>query len=164
MMTAKSTTTVTSTVTVNAAFFQEIKEVHQELYALLDQVRQYCRLPSPSPGNGRELIDVLAELRDQLALHFALEEAYGYFEDPVFVAPRLSELAGSLRDEHRVLYLELTELVELVERLNYRGRLPGLWARVRGRFTQFDDQLQAHEARENELILQAYEDDLGVGD
>lgn len=164
MMTARSTSTVTSTVTVNAAFFQEIKEVHQELYARLDQVRQLCRLPASSQAHARELIDVLAELRDQLALHFALEEAYGYFEDPVFVAPRLSELAGSLRDEHRVLYLELSDLVELVERWNYRGRLAGLWARVRGRFTQFDDQLLAHEARENELILQAYEDDLGVGD
>jgi hypothetical protein len=161
----KSTTVVaTSTVTVNAAFLQEIKEVNQELYQLLDRGQRICLLPEPSAGTGRDLTDLLAELRDQLALHFALEEAYGYFEDPVFVAPRLSELAGELRAQHRELYLEMADLVDLVDRLSYRGRLAGQWSRVGERFLRFHGRLQAHEGRENELILQAYDDDLGVGD
>jgi hypothetical protein len=99
-----------------------------------------------------------------LALHFALEEAYGYFEDPVFVAPRLSERAATLRKDHRRLYLQISDLVDQVERLVYRGRLPAAWFRVQGRFEQFYEQLQTHEARENELILQAYDEDIGVGD
>ncbi len=171
MAIVKSTAARTATVTVNAAFFQEIKEVNQELYDLLKRVRERLaehREKADSSGrhsaNGRQLADLLAELRDQLALHFALEEAYGYFEDPVFVAPRLGEQAATLRKDHRRLYLQISDLVDYVERLVFRGRPASAWSQVQGRFEQFHEQLQTHEARENELILQAYDDDIGVGD
>src|SRR5262245_61954266 len=92
--------TTTGTVTVNAAFLQEIKEVNQELWSLLADLRHRCQRPI-APGHCRLLIDKLCQLRDQLALHFSLEEAYGYFEDPVEVAPQLSRQAEMLRSEHR---------------------------------------------------------------
>ena len=84
--------TMTGTVTVNAAFLQEIKEVDQELWSLLGDLRHRCQRPI-APGQCRLLIDKLCQLRDQLALHFSLEEAYGYFDDPVEVAPQLSRQA-----------------------------------------------------------------------
>ena len=134
MAVVKSTAATTATVTVNAAFFQEIKEVNQELYDLLDRARRHLAEHRDSAdaarrhaSNGRQLVDLLSDLRDQLALHFALEEAYGYFEDPVFVAPRLSERAATLRKDHRRLYLQISDLVDQVERLVYRGRLPAAW-------------------------------------
>ena len=82
-----STATATSTVSVNAAFFQEIKEVNQELWQTLAQVREVCQRPQAARIDCRGFAMLLGELRDQLALHFALEEAYGYFEDPAYVAP-----------------------------------------------------------------------------
>ena len=85
----------TTTVTVNAAFLQEIKEVNHELWQLLADLRHRCQRPI-APGTCRVLVDKLCELRDQLALHFALEEAYGYFEDPVDVAPQLCRQADAL--------------------------------------------------------------------
>ena len=36
---------LTRTVTINAAFLQEIKEVNQELWRLLSDVRRLCRSP-----------------------------------------------------------------------------------------------------------------------
>src|SRR4051794_20392387 len=61
--------TSTGTVTVNAAFLQEIKEVNQELWSLLADLRHRCQRPI-APSQCRLLIDKLCQLRDQLALHF----------------------------------------------------------------------------------------------
>ena len=154
----------TSTVTVNAAFLQEIKEVNEDLWKLLDEVKQLCGDPRYVQLQGRQVVDSLAELRDQLAMHFALEEAYGYFDDPVRVAPRLSVEANTLRDEHRVLYALVRDLADEVDELYRTGRLSRSGTRLAERFREFYDPFQQHENRENELILDAYDSDIGVGD
>jgi len=158
---ATTTTTSTSTVTVNAAFLQEIKEVNQELFQRLLEVRQILSRPVPFTMDGSLFVTKLAELRDQLALHFALEEAYGYFDDPVFVAPQLGRVAESLRAQHRELYLEISQIAEQAERHQYRGQLPSWIVVLAGAFMRFHHRFQQHESRENELIQQAYDDDLG---
>ena len=158
-----SVATLTGTVTVNAAFLQEIKEVNQELWSLLAELRHRCQRPL-APTQCRHLMDKLCQLRDQLALHFALEEAYGYFEDPVYVAPRLSRQAEQLRDEHKGLYLDLCELVDRSERMFYDEQHAALALWIGPEFLEFDTRLKSHESRENELICAAYDDDIGVGD
>jgi hypothetical protein len=160
---AMSIATLTGTVTVNAAFLAEIKEVNQELWSLLANLRHRCQRPI-APGQCRLLIDKLCTLRDQLALHFALEEAYGYFEDPVDVAPRLSRQADQLRGEHKGLYLDFCELVDRAERMLYDEQHAALALWMGPEFLEFDARLRSHEERENELILAAYDDDIGVGD
>jgi hypothetical protein len=155
--------TLTRTVTVNAAFLQEIKEVNQELWHLVGDLRHRCQRPI-APGSCRTLVDKLCELRDQLALHFALEEAYGYFEDPVDVAPQLCRAAEALRSEHQHLYALLSALVERAERMFYDERLAALAVWLGPEFLDFDGRLRSHEARENDLIFEAYDADIGVGD
>jgi hypothetical protein len=155
--------TSTGTVTVNAAFLQEIKEVNQELWTLLSELRHRCQRPI-APGACRYLIDKLSQLRDQLALHFSLEEAYGYFDDPVDVAPQLSRQAERLRAEHKTLYLDLCDLVDRAERMFYDDQHAALALWIGPEFLEFDARLCRHEACENELILDAYDGDIGVGD
>lgn len=158
-----SVTTLTSTVTVNAAFLQEIKEVNQELWHLLAELRHRCQRPIAS-GMCRQIVDKLCELRDQLALHFALEEAYGYFDDPVDVAPQLCRRADALRSEHKGLYSDLSALVDRAERLFYDDQHAALALWVGPHFLEFDARLRKHEERENDLIFEAYDADIGVGD
>ena len=155
--------TSTGTVTVNAAFLQEIKEVNQELWALLAELRHRCQRPI-APGHCRALIDKLCQLRDQLALHFSLEEAYGYFDDPVDVAPQLSRDAERLRAEHKELYLDFCDLVERAERMFYDEQHAALALWIGPEFLEFDQRLRGHEQRENALIVEAYDGDIGVGD
>lgn len=154
----------TSTVTINAAFLQEIKEVHEDLWKLLEDVRQVCSDAHNVRECGRRVADLMGNLRDQLALHFALEEAYGYFEDPVRAAPHLSDAARVLRDEHEGLYATVRDLADDLEEQFRAGKLGACAEDVVKRFGRYHDQLKRHEARENELILEAYDDDLGVGD
>ena len=108
--------TMTATVTVNPAFLQEIKEGNHELWQSLADLRHRCSCPITT-GMCRHLVNSLSELRDQLTLHFALEEAYGYFDEPLHVEPQLSEKAGRLRSEHQELYSELSDLVDQAERM-----------------------------------------------
>jgi len=155
--------TSTGTVTVNAAFLQEIKEVNQELWSLLAHLRHRCQRPI-APGQCRQLIDKLSQLRDQLALHFSLEEAYGYFDDPVDVAPQLSREAERLRAEHKELYLDFCDLIDRAERMFYDEQHAALALWIGPEFLALDQRLREHEASENELIMDAYDGDIGVGD
>jgi hypothetical protein len=158
-----SIATMTGTLTVNAAFLQEIKDVNQELWDLLADVRHRCQRPI-APVQCRLLLDKLCQLRDQLALHFALEEAYGYFDEPVHVAPRLSHQAEVLRAEHKSLYLDFCQLVDRAERLFYDEQHAALALWIGPEFLEFDQNLRRHEERENELIFDAYDQDLGGED
>jgi hypothetical protein len=153
----------TATVTINAAFLQEIKDVNQELWMLQSDLRHRFQRPV-APGQCRFLLDKLCQLRDQLALHFSLEEAFGYFDDPVDVAPRLGRAADRLRAEHKGLYLDLCDLVERAERMFYDEQYAALALRLGPQFLKFDEELRSHEERENELIVEAYDADIGVGD
>ena len=154
---------VTSTVTVNAAFLQEIKEDNRELARFLSRAEAKCKNATVSPSSAI-VADLLVQVRDQLAFHFALEEAYGYFENAVDAAPRLSGRATALRAQHEALFVEICEIADEAEemRLGRNGR-----RRVRTvahRFLNFCHRLRQHEADETELILQALDDDIGVGD
>ena len=159
-----ATAIATRTVTVNAAFFQEIKEVDQELLRLLANARRMCLDPTSIHTAPRRFIGLVEQLRDQLALHFALEEAYGYFDDPVYVAPRLCQQAERLRAEHADLYVMVVDVSESAERLVEQIRRDCLVRDVVRQFCDFHEALRQHEALENELILQEYDDDIGVGD
>ncbi|MGI8981347.1 MAG: hemerythrin domain-containing protein [Pirellulaceae bacterium] len=155
--------TSTATVTVNPAFLQEIKEVNQELWQSVTDLRHRCSRPIAT-GMCRHLVDWLSELRDQLALHFALEEAYGYFDEPLHVAPQLAEKADGLRSEHQELYSEFSEIVDRAEKMFYAGQAAALALWVGPRFLDFDARLRDHEDRENELIYDAFDSDIGCGD
>ena len=159
-----STAALTRTVTVNAAFLQEIKEVHQELWGLLSQCACF-----EAPGYAAwrpwiEYVNSLRDLRDKLALHFALEEAFGYFEDPICVSPQVAQRAANLRAEHTALYVDISALVEQADDLMYERHLEHLLQTIPPGFARFHQRLQEHEDNERELIQAAFSVDLGEGD
>lgn len=151
------------TLSVNAAFFQEIKDDNRQLARLI----AYCQaLFSPPLRRIRwqRRVTALRRLRDQLAMHFALEDAYGYFEDALDAAPRLTDEAEQLRREHDTLFLEVCELVELAEQALYREPTDCTARGLSVRFLAFHRWLEEHESRETALIMAAVNDDIGVGD
>jgi hypothetical protein len=156
--------TVTSTVTINSAFLREIKEDNQELRRLLVQLRTLLADPEWWTYRERLFDSLLGDLRDQLAMHFSLEECYGYFDSPLDVTPRLSARAESLRNQHRELYLEACRLAEEAERVRYGEAPKSVLAELGLKFRDFDARFQYHEALENELLLEELQQDIGVGD
>ena len=62
----------TTTVTVNAAFLQEIKQVNEELWQTLREVRQRAESQILQRADAWKFLHQLAQLRDQLAFHFGV--------------------------------------------------------------------------------------------
>ena len=155
---------VTTTVTINAAFLEEIKEDDRRLRHLLTEARAAFAQRRYRRGWLIRTVALLCDLRDQLALHFTLEESYGYFDEPICAAPWLSERAEALRSQHRDLFIQMCEIVDRAERsLEPHARRTRL-NNVSDRFDEFLAALEQHEADETDLIFQAYNDDIGVGD
>lgn len=155
---------VTRTLALNAAFLQEIKDDNLQLRQVLVETDSvFDDLGSTFPPH-KSVVDLLWRLRDQLAMHFALEDAYGYFDDAIAEAPRLSEKAEVLRRQHDDLFLQICELVEESEQLLYRECSTRHRSILAKRYRKFHVEFELHETRENKLILEAFDDDIGVGD
>lgn len=157
--------TTTITLTVNSAFLQEIKEDHVDLWDLFGRLSEMAAEGAIEVPT-RHLQEMLAQLRDRLAFHFALEEGYGYFEEPLEVAPRLSHKADKLREEHAALYSQVCDLCGLAERLPAGDGTKVNAARkeVMRRFREFAACFYQHETAETALIQEAFLQDIGVGD
>jgi hypothetical protein len=143
-----------ATITLNAAFLQEIKEDNTELRSLLGDIRAALAGDGSVRGRWKHFVELLADLRDHLAMYFALEEAYGYFEYPVAAAPGWSRSAASLRAQHQGLYSEICTVIEQAEQWLYCQIQVGSPRTIVRRFSAFCDRLQAHETHEQALILQ----------
>jgi hypothetical protein len=146
------------TLVVNPAFLQEIKDSNPDLWHTVHQLRQVCECDDDEPANlSRQLTRLLDGLRDQLALQFALEESYGYVAVPDLPSQTLGELAMRAQAQHSTLYLQLSDLAEQSEELQYRGVEPSHLRMLIQRTRQFDVELREHERIENELIERSFD-------
>ena len=148
--------------TLNAAFFQEIKDDHQQLQAVLTRLRELVHHRSALINHKREFASLLSDLRDQLAFHFALEEAYGYFEDAIDRAPRFHASAGRLRSQHSQLYVMCQEIADTAAARVDAGAVD--LDPIIDQYLAFDRAFQAHESAELSMIMDAMNLDVGVGD
>ncbi len=157
------TSTTTRTVVVNAAFLQEVKDDNVILQDLLATASYLLDPSERCYVRPRDLAELFAQLRDQLATHFSLEEALGYLEDVIVTSPRYCERAFHLRAEHETLYLQIAELADEAYRVVRSGNSVELPMLLHA-FREFCAKLKRHELAEDELILDALYDELGVGD
>jgi hypothetical protein len=151
-------------VTINAAFFQEVKEVQVEVS---DTLRGIILLQQQTPWTNlmcQKLVGDLHRLLELVELSFSLEEDYGYFENPAFVESGYANRVSALRDEHRALGADLSRLCDHVSRLERNGGLASCADAVMARFYAFCDQLAAHEYCEKVLITEALRVDVGCVD
>lgn len=154
----------TYTVSINPAFLQEIKDDHHELRQLMHHTEAMLNRPSWMQIECDRLVDLFGKLRDQLAMHFSLEEAYGYFEDAISSAPHLSRRAEVLRAQHFKLYSDLAHLAERAEALLYHEAPADAVTGVADSYRDFSDRFHEHESRESDLIQEAFHLDIGAGD
>lgn len=157
---------------VNAAFLQEIKDSNPHLWHAVHRLRTLCEPESCDTERPqaaiREFIACLDELRDLLALQFALEESYGLIAADSALAQRFADshsisqqneaererqmMVRTVTDQHRCLYLQLVDLVEQAEELQYRGCDADCLKALAQSTQRFSYDLTAHERLEAELI------------
>ncbi|MEX0678482.1 MAG: hemerythrin domain-containing protein [Pirellulales bacterium] len=152
------------TVSINPAFLQEIKDDHHELRQLMHHTRAMLGRSGPAEIDYPRLVEMLGKLRDQLAMHLSLEEAFGYFDDAVSVAPHLSRRAERLRSQHFGLFGDVCRLAESAEQLSRHEKPATALARLAEDYRRFSTRFHEHESQECDLILEAFNDDIGTGD
>ncbi len=69
-----------------------------------------------------------------------------------------------MRAQHGDLFASICSIVDEGDELFRRHVSPEVFSDFGFRFLDFELQLQEHEAQENALIMQAFNDDIGVGD
>jgi hypothetical protein len=148
--------------TINAPFFREIKEDHEQVRKLIADIDTMVAQQSTLVQHPRQFLSLIDQLVDQLALHFALEEAYGYFENALEEEPHFHDQAMKLRGQHSELYLMMQHIAEATANACDRHR-PDLDPVAR-QYKAFEHAFKAHESAELHLILEALNRDLGTGD
>ena len=146
----------------NAAFLREIKEDNFRVRELFHECS--AAVTCPRGDADRLMVRLLWQLRDQLAMHFALENAFGYLTDVVDYAPRLCDRALAMIRQHDDLFLSLCELIEVAEELAYDKSLASRRADVANGFLSFRRRFEEHEREENRLLFDVFSDEVGGGD
>lgn len=138
--------------------YEKIKHEHEHLREVLKDVRDAF-------AGGQASIDrlpnALEALRNELDEHFALEESTGYFSAEIDVAPRLASQAESLLEQHQHFR---DRLEELIRRCRESTDLQAEAEQLQAAVDEFTWNLLRHEAEENDLIQQAYTEDIGSKD
>jgi len=148
--------------TINFAFLEEIKTDFDFRSTLNKVYQQVNQRPDAAPP---EIARWLIELRDQLETYFALEEFYGYFEQDAVANIGVSRKVAKKTEEHETLFLQLSEVIDVAEQIVYHECSSDLnIAEVRRQFHRFCEALADHEQDEMELIMQMFNEDIGVGD
>lgn len=166
----------TRRLTVNAAFLKDIKDDNRDLKILVDRLRCLTQPRETASNHWDELVRLIADLRDQLAMHFGLEEAFGYFDAAIDADPELSCQAEVLKLQHAGLFEAARHLAESVADVSkivpavgevIEGKTPEVTPaqeKILDRLQRLLLDFHQHEEAELKLILDALDDDLGVGD
>jgi iron-sulfur cluster repair protein YtfE (RIC family) len=137
------------------------EKMHQEHDALREKLGQIHDLFTGVNPSHIEIIALLQEFEEALALHFSNEEVGGYFADVTSRSPELAEHVGRLAREHQELRQSAAELRRFA--LAGSPSMPW-WRELASRCHAFSQHLMHHESEENRLLQQAYRQDVGVID
>ena len=135
-------------------------KILEEHLALQTPPQQIARALASQTASIAEVSDLLAKLGDDLVKHFALEEDGGYFSEALLRAPQLLAKANELVAQHPKMCTLARDLVDLgpVQKGDQ------WWQETRQRFQAFKTELLKHERHEDQLLQEAYTQDLGSHD
>jgi hypothetical protein len=137
------------------AYVQHLLAEHRRLHTMLRLARAAIR---HSAGPDRDvttsdIVRVLRQVREELAHHFADEEAGGCIEEAVSRCPQISHQADRVQGEHPELLGKLDALI--AEVLDSRHTVAERIT-VQREFDELCKLLHAHEAAENDLLRHGF--------
>ncbi len=141
---------------------EEVLEEHRRIQQLLGRVDAAVREATPGSGWSLELAGMLDEVVRLLKAHFSGEAESSFFRQMLETAPRLSPQINKLVLEHSGILKAFTEGAKLAKELDPADRVQCKDLRRKVQLALAT--LKRHEAEENEMIMQAYWEDVGVAD
>ncbi|MCL6502720.1 MAG: hemerythrin domain-containing protein [Pirellulales bacterium] len=146
------------------AYIEGVRADHLELRAMVREIEKLLAAAQAARWATVEVQALLAAVEDldrHLREHFAEEEAGGYMEEALAIAPRFGPQAQRLVNEHPVMLQQMAQILDMARRCVTQSQVgPELSRLLREFFTT----LRAHDAAENRIIQEAFNTDLGLND
>ena len=139
-----------------SATVDELGRAHASL--LKDLGRLERMLVASTDMTVLNMLNQLTATHSQITDHFGVEEQNGWMEEVGKQEPRLQHAIQNLHDEHRQLVQALDTLMEDLEA---KEKVDDV---CRQKVARWIERVRAHESRENELLEDAFVEDLGAGD
>ncbi len=145
-----------TTIGINAAFLQEIKDSNSRLWVVLHELRKISAVDH-TREHSRQFVTQMDELLELVGLEFSLEETYGYIS---VMGGRFHHAgcsnAQTAMKQHQELFLQLHEICEETEEVQYRGTIGRDLPKLIADFAEFDACFCAHEELEADLIRSGF--------
>jgi hypothetical protein len=140
----------------NASVTEALNRAHLALRKDLGKLEEAVR---PALGEAAAALRArLAATRKHVVEHFRFEEEKGYLDAVLQREPRLERAVRQLVEDHRRLAQAMDALVEEAR------DAPRLDEAFRARVRAWMEELRKHEDRENDLVQDAFNTDLGGED
>jgi iron-sulfur cluster repair protein YtfE (RIC family) len=138
--------------------FEQIRAEHTEICDLVTTLyRVLAERHEPAP----RVVHLLESLLERVAAHLRDEESCGLFRDLRRRLPQHLDTIDTLEQEHQELVRHLSTLHQAASTSDIA---PNWWDELEAGFRAFSTQLNRHEFRENDLLQEAYGEDLGDQD
>jgi iron-sulfur cluster repair protein YtfE (RIC family) len=137
-------------------FVEHLRREHRRLHEALAQTELALAEASRTDDPARKAPAIarrLSDLRDELARHYAEEEAGGCLEEALLRSPTVSPEVKRVQAEHPVFKQDMDRLVAKAAKL---AKTPSDWAELRHDYHEIAAKLRMHEAAENRILLYGF--------
>lgn len=145
--------------TINRAFLLELKDANPDYWSAQSRLEQWLSARTSDPTVNEttlnELVPLVRQVRDELRRQFLLEETYGYLQTPVIHSLTYSQQVEAAYNQHKTLYLLISEINEAAERAEYQGKLPEMFSHFIAELSRLHQQWCEHEQNERQLIFES---------
>jgi hypothetical protein len=139
---------------IHHAFVAAFGAEHQELRRLVQSLHETLGGERPwSREASAESARILGALLAHLKRHFAQEEAGGYLEEALALAPRFTNDAARLLRQHPQLLEATRQTCKTAERA---GGEPAVWPQLKDELQSLLKDLMGHEGAENRIVQAAF--------
>ena len=139
--------------TINAAFLREIKDDHDAWRSVVAEARAVLTGQHGVNVKPAELVELFQKLRNELTVHFALEETFGYVDDATDVPEGVARRVMALRRQHDELLMDATYLDDTACSLADGKAVDETVKDLIFRFDRFHRRLAQHDHQEDDLIV-----------
>ena len=138
----------------------DIAHEHRDLRRRLHELRALVQMRERGLDISQRLAQMtasLADLHNTMEAHFAQEESGGVIVEAVIRLPRLAEEAAAIEREHPELLLEIEALRRMVQASDCSRHA---WKHVCAAVERIVQRLLNHEAAENRLLGEGFNEDI----
>ena len=148
--------------------FEKIVEQHRELRELIEELRDFLKVPRPGLGEtgshtwASALADRLGRFHDKVFRHFREEERAGFLDELQRENPGATHLLEALKKDHDRILADTRAILTATLTYGEGKKLEN--PQLRRWTSAVLDQLAQHESEETDLLQRTYCEDLGAGD